>query len=117
MSGSASLRIKVPEHVAASIDANFDGLDEDEALVLQWVVMPDRPRRPDEGDKDKVGDYTLNAVARIAACGKDARQMLANLGGSLRSVDSHGSVFRKRIMLDVPGRIRRRAGTYGYPIS
>jgi hypothetical protein len=110
------LRIKVPEHVAASIDANFDTLDEDEALVMQWVVLPDRPRAPTDGDKDKVGDYTLNAVARIGACGKDAKQMIANLGGTFRSVDSHGSHFRKRIMLDVSGRIRRRAGTFGYPI-
>jgi hypothetical protein len=42
------LRIKVPEHVASSIDVDFDGLDEDEALVLRWVVMPDRPRAPSD---------------------------------------------------------------------
>jgi hypothetical protein len=98
MQGTESpLRILVSEHVAASIDVNFDALDQDEALVLQWVVIPDRPRQPTAADKDKVGDFTLHAVARIGARGEDAQQMLLDLGASLRSVNSHGSQLRKRV--------------------
>lgn len=115
------LRIIVPEHVAASIDANFEGLDDDESIVLQWIVFPDRPRRPDEASKEKVKDYTLHAVARIGTKGTDAKQMMLNLTASLRSVNSHGSVFSRRMLdgfhlLDVSGRINRRAGSLGYPI-
>jgi hypothetical protein len=120
MVGSAvPLRIPVAKSLAASIDANFDGLDEDEALVMQWVVRSDRPRGPDEGDKNKIGDVTIHAIARIGACAKtpkDAKQMLRNLGGTFHSAESYGSHFRKRIVLDAGDRLRRRAGTFEYPI-
>lgn len=126
MRGSALLRIIDPKHVASSIDANFDDLDKDEALVMQWVVIPDRARIPTPETKDKVSDHTLHAVLRIGATGNiverdgkkidEAKQNLMNLAGSFRSVNSHNAKLQKRWMMGVAQRIQRRAGTWGYPI-
>lgn len=116
MSGDKKFRIMEPAHLAASIDVNFDSLDQDEALVLQWVVIPDRARRPTPEDKTKVEDHTMHAVARIGAVGNKSAQLVADLAGVLASVNSHDSRFYKRWMFGVPERINRRAGTLGYPI-
>lgn len=107
------LRIPVPAQTAASIDVNFDALDEDEAVVMQWIVFRDEPRQPTPEDKDKVTDQTLFAVARVAAAGKDARRMVRDLCRSMRSVSSHGSLFTRRLALNPSQRINDRAAWLG----
>lgn len=116
MMGTGAFRVMSAPGAASSIDANFDDLAEDEALVMQWVIIPDGPRKSTPETKDKVSDHTLFAVARIAARGEDAHQNLRNLYGSLRSVNSSNAKLTERLMIDVASRIQRRAGTWGYPI-
>jgi hypothetical protein len=110
------LRISAASQVASSIDANFDDLDKDEALVMQWIIVPDIPRRPTPEDKDKVSEHTLHAVLRVGAVGEDANRNALNLMASIRSVNSHGSAFVRRHVIGVSGRIRRRDGILGFPI-
>ncbi len=117
MSGTAApLRVDDPKRIAASIDAKFKNLAQDEALVLQWVLIPDRPRSKDEGDKDKLSDFTLHAVARMGARGEHGKQLLLNLVASFNGVGAKGSRLQRRLMVGVSDRIQRRAGTFGYPI-
>jgi len=116
LKGDGPLRILSAQGVASSLDANFDSLDEGEALLMQWVVFPDIPRKPEEGYKDKVKDHTMNAQLRLASKGEDAKEMIMNLGGTFSGVSSDKAVFLKRIMFDVPGRIARRSSQWGFPV-
>lgn len=111
------LNIDKPEQLATSIDAHFNGLGDDEALVLQAVVIPGRHyNASDAGEKAKFSGHTLYAVIRLAATGTKARSNLLNLQGAFRSTNVTGSHFHKRLMRGVGKRVNRRAGTSGYPI-
>lgn len=110
------LRIDDEKRIAVAIDAKFRNLTADQALVLQWVVIPDRPRDPSTGDKEKLTDFTMHAVARMAAKGENAAELLLNLQASFRGVSSSHSTLKRRVMLGVGNRVNRRAGTLGYPI-
>lgn len=113
----APLNMISPESFAGTVDAHFDHLNEDDALLAQYVVIPRHHQEPeDPKEKEKLSGFTLSAVVRIAAAGPSAKMNLMNLEGSFRAVGVTGSHFHRRIIPGASGRIRRRAGTTDYPV-
>lgn len=110
------LRIMSVDGTAKSMGAQFKNMAAGEAVVLQWVIFPDRARAATADDKDKVADHTFHAMARLGAVGEKPDGMLHDLYSVFASTHSHGAHFAKRLMPEVPARINRRAGTWGFPI-
>jgi hypothetical protein len=110
------LRIMDAKAVAATMGAPFKNMAEGEAVVLQWQLYPDKPRKPTTEDKAKVEDHTFHLTCRLGAIGENPNRMLRDLFAPFHSVESHGARFVKRFLLDVAGRINRRAGTWGFLI-
>jgi hypothetical protein len=110
------LRIMDAKAVAATMGAPFKNMAEGEAVVLQWQLYPDKPRKPTTEDKAKVEDHTFHLTCRLGAIGENPSRMLRDLFAPFHSVESHGAKFVKRLLLDVCGRINRRAGTWGFLI-
>ena len=109
------LRIASAEATAVSMDAQFKNLSAGEAVVMQWVIFPDRPRAPTSVDKDKVSENTYHAITRFGAVGERPQGMLLDLY-SFHSVEAAGTHFVARLLLDVAGRLNRRAGTFGFGV-
>lgn len=110
------LRVDHPKDVAASIRASFRTLGAGERVVLQWVVFRDRPRAATGPDKAKVEDHTFHALARIGAVAEEPQRLIRDVYSGLSTVHAPGAHFIKRLVRDVPERIRKRSGTFAYPI-
>ena len=119
------LRIGSPEAVTATILSSFSPLQSDQAVMMQWIVTPTRPRQiPDRGEdkgrlKAKVDDVMFLAVGRIAGKGKDASSLVRRLYMGLASTHSQGVHFTKRAVLRgaLLKRIANRSGVIAYPCS
>jgi hypothetical protein len=110
------LRIMDPKAAAATMGAPFKNIAEDEAVVLQWQLYPDKARKPTTEDRLKVEDHTFHLTCRLGVIGENPDRMLRDLFAPFHSVESHGAKFVKRLIHDVPGRINKRAGTKGFRI-
>lgn len=110
------LDIRDPEDIASSIDAKFEALEQGEELLLQLAISPGTREVFTKETKDKLDEFTVHIAMRAAAKGDHAKRNLNNLLSSLRRVGTaHAQLTRAWWMLDIPGRIRRRAGR-PYPI-
>ena len=110
------LRIMDPKAVAATMGAPFKNIAEGEAVVLQWQLYPDKPRKPTSEDRLKVEDHTFHLTCRLGAIGENPDRILRDLLAPFHSVESHGAKFVKRLIHNIPGRINKRAGTKGFRI-
>jgi len=110
------LRVISPGGTARSMGAQFKNISAGEAVVLQWVIFPDRPRAATADDEEKVADHTFHAIARLRARGDEPHGMIHDLYSVLSSVHSHGAHFRRRLVPDPVARLARRSGTLGFPI-
>jgi hypothetical protein len=110
------LRIMDAKAVAATMGAPFKNIAEGEAVVLQWQLYPDKARKPTAEDRLKVEDHTFHLTCRLGVTGENPKRMLRDLFAPFHSVESHGAKFVKRLLPDVPGRVNRRAGTWGFRI-
>ena len=86
--------------------AQFKNISAGEAVVLQWVIFPDRPRAATADDEEKVADHTFHAIARLRARGDESHGMIHDLYSVLSSVHSHGAHFRRRLVPDPCGQTR-----------
>lgn len=110
------LNIHKPEATAASMDAQFKSLAPGEAVVLQHVLFPSHPQAPTEANKAKLVDNTYHVITRVGAVGERPQGMVLDVLSVFRSVEAPGTHFAARLLPDVPGRINRRSGTFGFPI-
>jgi hypothetical protein len=110
------LRIIDPKAVAATMGAPYKNLAEGEAVVKQIQIYPDHARKPTPEDRAKVEEHTFHATCRLGVIGKQPQRMLRDLIAPFHSVESHGAKFIRRLLFDVPGRINRRAATFGFLI-
>jgi hypothetical protein len=110
------LRIIEPKAAAATMGAPFKNVAEGEAVVKQIQIYPDHARKPTPEDKSKVAEHTFHATIRVGVIGKQPKRMLHDLLAPFHSVESHAAKFSRRLLLDVPGRINRRAGTFNFLI-
>lgn len=136
MKGTDSeLRTKQAKDVAASIRAGFRNMAKGDQVVLQWTIFKDKARESAGPDKDKVADHTFHAMARIGAVAgeldrqesatmaqiaamrrKREKQMVRDVFAGISQTHVQKSEFIKRLVANVPDRIRARAGTLAYPI-
>jgi len=113
--GAAPLHIVKPEAVVATILSHFSPLKDGQSVVLQWVTTPAKsqapptkssdeklppwPWKPVDAAKrrDKLKEPTFIAIGRIAASGKDAKDLTQRVYGGLASTHAHGVHFTKRL--------------------
>jgi hypothetical protein len=108
------LRIGTPEGVAATFGAQFKNIPEGHAVAMQYLFIPDHPRRPTNDDRTKVTENTFNAIVRLGAAGERAEHLLQDLLSPFRSIESHGAKFMQRRVRQASGRLIRRASTWGF---
>lgn len=104
------LRIARPEATTATLLSKFAPLADDEAVLMQWVLLrahaelgsitnlsnaskadADRTRL-----KEKLSEPLFLAVGRVGAKGHKARDHIASVRDGLASTHAQGMVFRKR---------------------
>jgi hypothetical protein len=108
------LRIGTPTGVAGTFSAHLKNIPEGHSVCMQFVISAEDARTPTADDRDKVTDHTFNVIVRLGAAGERAEHMVQDLISPFRSIESHRTKFRFRRLRQVPGRLNRRAATWGF---
>jgi hypothetical protein len=109
-----TFRITSMEGAAATIGTAFKDLQAGEIKVMQWTILPDRPRRPTPENKDKVSEHTFHVLLRIGAKGERPKNMLDGIISPFFSVASSDARLKQRLMTGVVDRLRQRTSALAH---
>jgi len=108
------LNIPSPMGTSLTFGARFKDMTDDEAVLHQIQVYPDKDRQVTPENKDKLSDKMFHATIRLAVAGGNERKMLKLLKSPFHSLTAFGVKFVVRSLFDVVGRVNRRASTWGF---
>lgn len=110
------LRIGSPDAVAATILSGFSPLKQDQAVLMQVVMMPSHHHAVTPETKEKLSEPNFLAVMRLASKGEDADTLIRRLYTALASMHTYGMRFKFRgFERGIQKRLRARSGMAVYP--
>lgn len=108
---SRPLNIRTVEGTAATIGTAFQDIPPGEIRVMQWLVYPDTAQHRTPENKEKMAERTFHVLLRLGVKGGHEHSLDA-MFLPFRSVDSDSAVIKRRLIPNVPTRLRQRSGTW-----